>query len=376
MDARSAISESVAANQELLLKLSHEIHAQAEIGFEEHRSVALIVDSLDDAHFSIDVGVGGLDTAFVAEAGDGPDTIALLAEYDALPDLGHACGHNLISAISTGAAMALAPIASDLGIRLKLIGTPAEEGGGGKILLLERGVFEGVRAALMVHPGPVDLEFMPTLATTRMSVTYSGTAAHASAFPERAVNAADAATIAQVAIGMLRQQLPGDARVHGILEEAGVAPNVIPDRAILDYLVRGADVGQLAELEERVTSCFKAGAVASGAKVGIERTMPVYAEFVPDDFLTGAYRRNAEQLGRTFREIDERVLRAAGSTDMGNVSQTIPSAHPMIGLGREAGTIHSAGFAAAAVSELGDRVVRDGATALAWTVAELAQRKR
>ena len=303
MDFQAAITESVVENRQSLVSLSHAIHAFAELGFEEHKSIQVILDSLAHDAFSIEVGSSGLDTAFVAEVGEGPTTIALLAEYDALPGLGHACGHNLIAAISTGAALALAPLADQLGVRLKLIGTPAEEGGGGKVLLLEQGVFEGVDAALMVHPGPVDLEFMPTLATTRISVTYEGAAAHASAFPERGVNAADAATIAQVAIGLLRQQLPGETRVHGVVTEAGAAPNVIPERSSLDYLIRGSDVASLTELERRVRKCFEAGALASGTDVDIERTMPVYADLVPDDFLTRAYCHNAQQIGRSFREI-------------------------------------------------------------------------
>lgn len=330
-----------------------------------------ITQELEETSFNIVKGLGGLATAFEARIGDSErKTVAVLAEYDALPEIGHACGHNIIAAIAVGAVLGLEPAVEDLDFKLRLIGTPAEEGGGGKIHLLEAGVFEGVDAALMVHPGPVDLEYMPTLATTRFGVRFSGRGAHASAFPERGINAADAATISQVAIGLLRQQLPATTRVHGHITKAGDAPNVIPSSAELDYLIRAEDLDSLGVLEEKVKACFDAGAVGSGADIEIERTMPTYAELRPDPFLSASYRSNAGRLGRTFREVDERVRRASGSTDMGNISQHIPSAHPMIGLGRESGTIHTEEFARASVSAAGDRAVVEGALALASTVVD------
>jgi amidohydrolase len=213
---------------------------------------------------------------------------------------------------------------------------------------------------------------MPTLATTRLAVAYTGQAAHASAFPERGVNAADAATLAQTAIAMARQQLPPRTRVHGIVTEAGTAPNVIPDRAALDYLVRAPDRAALDLLEEKVRACFEAAAVATGCGVEVTRSMPVYDSLVVDPEITALYRSNAEVIGRSFHEVTERVVRAAGSTDMGNVSRVVPSIHPMIGLGRGAGTIHAPEFAVAARGESGDRAAIDGAIALAHTVVDVA----
>lgn len=371
-DPKRAASSVVEQREDDLLSLSHRIHGNPEHGFEETAAVGWIGEALEEAGFNVEAGAYDLETSFDAVIGDGPLTLVVCAEYDALPGLGHACGHNIIASAAVGAAMAIAPLVDDLGVRLRLLGTPAEEGGGGKIVLLERGAFADAHAAMMVHPGAVDLPFMPCLATTRLAVDFEGVAAHASAYPERGINAADAATLAQVAIGMLRQHLRPDSRVHGIVTHGGDAPNVVPHRTSMDYLVRAADRQNLADLEEKVRACFEAGAVGTGATVEVTRSMPVYAELRTDPALTDAYVANGERLGRSFVEMTPRVMRAAGSTDMGNVSQVLPSIHPMIGLGREAGTLHTQEFAAAAISAAGDRSVVDGAIALAHTVIDAA----
>lgn len=371
-DVKRRLGESVRSLSGELSRLSRRIHGRPELAFAESYACGLVAESASEHGYDVKAGCYGLSTAVDARIGDGPLGIGLCAEYDALPGIGHACGHNIITAIAVGAAIALAPHADDLGIHVRLLGTPAEEGGGGKILMLEAGAFDGLDAAMMVHPGPIDLPYMPSLATTRLGITFTGQAAHASAFPERGTNAADAAIVSQVAIGLLRQQAPPNTRIHGITVEAGRAPNVIPDKSVLDYMMRADDRETLDGLEQRLRACFEAGATASGATLEIERTMPVYEGLEPNETLTRAYVANAEHLGRRFREVDERARRAAGSTDMGNVSQVIPSIHPMIGLGRDAGTIHSPGFATAAVSEMADRAIVEGAIALARTVADLA----
>jgi metal-dependent amidase/aminoacylase/carboxypeptidase family protein len=217
---------------------------------------------------------------------------------------------------------------------------------------------------------------MPSLATTRLAITYTGKAAHASAFPELGINAADAAVISQVAIGLMRQHLTAGQRVHGIVVDGGDAPNVIPDRTRMDYLVRAADLESLESLEHRLRQCFQAGAIGTGAGVDVTRSMPTYDALLPDPVLTDAYVANIEALGRQMRAVTEKAKRAAGSTDMGNVSQRIPAIHPMIGLGRDAGVIHGDTFAAAAESEVGDRAVIDGAIALAATVVDAALDER
>lgn len=371
-DLKSVSADRVRVVSSSLFDLSHRIHATPELAFAEHTAVAAIAQTLERFDLASSRPAYGMDTAIEATIGSGSRTVAVLAEFDALPGLGHACGHNIIAAAAVGAIAGLIGVIDELDIAVRLLGCPAEEGGGGKIRLIEAGAFEDVDAALMVHPGPVDLAFMPTLATARFWVTFTGVAAHASAFPERGVSAGDAATISQVAVGLLRQHLPHRSRVHGIITNGGDAPNVVPAHVELDYMVRAADRESLEQLERRVKACFEAGSRATGASLEVTSSMPRYDELRPDPELTIAFQANAESLGRAFRTIDDRVLRAAGSTDMGNVSQVTRAIHPMIGLGRDAGTIHSPSFADAARSSAGDRAVLDGAIALAATVIDFA----
>jgi len=368
----ATIVGAVGSRSAALLDLSHKIAAQPELAFEERFASRSVGGMLRSAGFQVHEGIAGLDTAVRGDAGAGRLVLVFLAEYDALPDIGHACGHNVIAAAAVGAAIGLAAVADELDVRVVLLGTPAEEGGGGKILLLERGAFDGIHAALMIHPGPRDLVEMPTLATTELTATYTGRAAHASAFPEQGLNAADAATIAQVAIGLLRQQLPPDARVHGIITEAGVAPNVIPERAGLRYLIRSARSAELADLQPRIEACFSAGAIATGCELAVERTMPLYEELRSDPDLAALYRARAAELGRDARHPSERARRAAGSTDMGNVSQRLPAIHPMIGVDSLPDVPHQPGFAAVCAGPEGDRAVLDGASALALAAADAA----
>jgi amidohydrolase len=276
-----------------MLGLSHDLHAHPEIAWEEVRSCARVAGELSDAGFEVQERFTGLETAFLARRGTGPLHLAVCAEYDALPGMGHACGHNVISAISTGAALALAPHVDDLGITLSVFGTPAEEGGGGKIEMLDRGGFAGVHAAAMVHPGPVDVAHAEPYAVSHSHIQYDGKSAHAAAYPDRGINAADAFTIAQVAIGMLRQQFPHDVRVHGVMTNGGEAPNAIPQRTEGRWYVRAGSLAELAALEQRVTRCFEAGAWATGCELTVTPESKPYAEFRNDDGLLDAYVRRA-----------------------------------------------------------------------------------
>src|SRR5438477_3286655 len=282
MDARAAVRERVAASRDRLVALSHRIHAHPELSFEEERAAAWCAEALDAAGFAVERGVGGLPTAFGARGGSGPLHLALCAEYDCLPGIGHACGHNLIAATSVGAGIAAARVADDVGLTVSVIGTPAEERGGGKILLLERGAFAGVHAALMVHPAPVDAAEPPTLAWSSFDVHYTGKAAHASAFPELGINAADGLTVAQTAIGLLRQHIRQTDRIHGIVTDGGAAPNVVPAHAAATYMVRARTIPDLEEIRAKVLRCFEAGALATGASLEIRPSGPPYAEVVHD----------------------------------------------------------------------------------------------
>ena len=377
--AKNAARQQVERALDGLIGLSHAIHANPELGYEERRASAWVAELLEKAGFAVSRGVGGMETALVGTYGSGPLNVALLVEYDALPEVGHACGHNVIAASSVGAGLGLAAVAEQLGIRVTVIGTPAEEGGAGKQLLLDAGAFEGVHCALMVHPGPNDQLLPEVLAAQSIDLTYTGLPSHAGAFPERGINAADAIVVAQVAIGLLRQALLPTDRVHGIVAVGGDAPNIIPARTEGRWMIRAASVARMDELREKVMRCFEAGATASGATLAVN-ARTVYADMIHDPDLTRFYRANAEALGRTF--IDDlppdptRLLMTRFSTDMGNVSYAVPAVHPIIGIDSTPAVNHQPEFTAAAASPAADKAVLDGAIALAWTAIDAAVDER
>ncbi len=356
--------------REPLIALSHRLHAEPELAFEEFCSSELISERLEAAGFSVARGVCELPTAFTARRGDGDLHVAICAEYDALPAVGHACGHNIIAAAAVGAGLALGELAADAGLTVSVIGTPAEEGGGGKVLMLERGVFAGVHAALMVHPGPFDQLQPPVLAAQSFDVRYEGREAHAAAYPQRGVNAADAFVVAQVAIGLLRQHLRATDRVHGIVVKGGDAPNIVPALTTGRWMVRAETLDALNDVRDKAYRCFEAGALATGATVSIE-ARPAYAHMEHDTELVEIYRRNAEALGRDLSETGEGALRAF-STDMGNVSLAVPSIHPIIGIGSFPAVNHQPEFAAACAAPAADQAILDGAIAMAWTALDAA----
>ncbi|WP_419992976.1 M20 family metallopeptidase [Streptomyces boninensis] len=368
--AKEAARRHVDAAADQLVALSHRIHAHPELAFEEHRASRWVADALGAAGFGVRHGCYGLPTAVEATIGSGPTHIAICAEYDALPDVGHACGHNVIAAAAVGAGIALAPLADELGLTVRVLGTPAEEGGGGKVLMLEQGAFDGLRAAMMVHPAAVEMAAMPGLAVSQFDVTYRGKPAHAGAYPELGVNAADAMTLAQVGIGLLRQQTSPSDRIHGISTEAGTAANIIPATSRGRWMVRTDTVDSLRPLADRVHRCFEAGALATGCELSITPVGPVYADLHPDADLLALWVANAEALGRSFPTLPNSVAGAA--TDMGNVSHVVPTIHPMLGLDCGPAVNHQPEFTAACVTGTADRAVLDGATGMAWTAIDIA----
>jgi amidohydrolase len=336
-----------------------------------------VADALEGGGYTVEHGCYGLDTAVSAVAGSGPLHLTICAEYDSLPGIGHACGHNVIAAAAVGAALALAPLADDLGLTVEVLGTPAEEGGGGKILMLQNGAFAGAHAAMMVHPSPTEADRMHCLAVSHLKVHFHGRSAHASAFPHLGRNAADAITVTQTAIGLLRQHLePGD-QVHGIVTHGGDAPNIVPDLTSGVWYVRAPDLARLAEVEPRILRCFEAGALATGCTVDVRPECPPYSEMATDEAMAALYRANAERLGRTFADQDRM---GGGSTDMANVSLVVPTIHPMLGLDCYPVVNHQAEFAAACATPVADQAAVDGAVAMAWTAIDLAtdevQRRR
>ncbi|MGW2088894.1 M20 family metallopeptidase [Streptomyces sp. NPDC001880] len=356
-----------------VLKLARALHARPEIAFQEAESAAAISELLAEGGFTVEHGTGGLPTAFTATAGSGELTVALCVEYDALPEVGHACGHNLIAGASVAAALALAPYVDELGITLKAIGTPAEEHGGGKALLLEAGAFDGVGLALMVHPVQDGVGYNPAGSTAqavgRYRAVYRGCAAHAAAAPHQGVNAADAATLSQVAVGLLRQQLPGDQRVALFVSEGGVATNIIPERAVVDFECRAFTLPEYETLLKRVRRCFEGAALATGAELTVEATEPLYEPLVQDDALAGFWTSAMAAFGRDVTSGDRL---AGGSTDMGNISQVIPSLHPWLSIPGVDVPIHSHAFAAVADTSVAYDMMFEAARALAWTVVDAA----
>jgi len=356
-----------------LIGLSHAIHGQPETAFEEEQACAWTAGALAAGGFAVTDGVAGMPTAFSAEIGSGPLVIAVCAEYDALPGVGHACGHNIIAAAAVGAGLGLAGLADELGLTVRVLGTPAEEGGGGKVTMLEHGVFEDVDAAMMIHPWPNDRLEGTCLAVSHFDVSFSGKSAHASAAPWEGINAGDAMVVSQVAIGLLRQQLrPGD-QVHGIVLEGGHAANIIPDTATGRFMCRSATLAGLEMLEPRVRGCFEAGALATGSSVGYEALAPAYSHMESDAGLLVLYRSNAEQLGRSFALDDGDAPRPTLSTDMANVSLAVPTIHPLLGIDAGGSVNHQPEFAAACITPSADEAVRDGALAMAWTAIDAAQ---
>jgi amidohydrolase len=365
-------SGAVEAVKNTLFALSREIHANPELGYEEYVSSAATARAAESAGFHVERHAAGLETAFRATAGNGSLRIALCAEFDALPDVGHACGHNIIAATSVGAAIALASVADEIDATVVLLGTPSEEGGGGKIDLINAGYFDDVHAAMMIHPWPNERLEAACLAVDHFDVIYSGRTAHASAAPWEGVNALDAWTIANVAIALLRQQLaPGD-QVHGIIVEGGSAANIIPARVVARVMCRSVTAQRLAALRERVNACFVAGASATGAQLHIEENGHQFSHMVSDRDILSHYRSAAERLGRRFDLDDEGAALPTISTDMANVSLVVPSIHPLMKIDTHGAVNHQPEFTAACVTASADLAIVDGATALAHTAIAIA----
>ncbi len=371
--AAEVAQDVVRSRRNDLIALSHDIHAEPELAFAEHRSCAKTQALVAERGFTITPAPGGLDTAFRADYGSGDLAVAVCAEYDALPGIGHACGHNIIAASAVGAALALAEVADDLGLTVVLMGTPAEESGGGKVLLLKAGAFDDISAAVMIHPGPADIAAGRSLALSEVTVDYVGHESHASVAPHLGVNAGDAVTVAQVAIGLLRQQLAPGQQVHGIATEGGRAPNVIPGRAEMRYAMRAIEKESLRGLERRVFDCFRAGGLATGCECRIGEAAPAYDELRPDPWLAHAFRDEMTRCGRTPLAEELETARPLGSTDMGNVTQTMPGIHPIVGVDAGGASLHQPEFTAAAASPSADDAVIDGSIMLARTMIRLAE---
>lgn len=366
-----AVVSAVDEHADALVDLSHALAAEPELAYQEHRSAARCVDLLERHGFAVDRGAYGLPTAFAARTGhDGPHVV-ICAEYDALPGVGHACGHNLIAASAVGAGLALLGLAEGAGLRVTVLGTPAEESGGGKVDLILAGAFEGVDAALMVHPAPYD-DHRPTgLAIEEWRVVHHGRASHASFAPELGRNALDGIVHGYLGLAMLRQHLAPLQQVHGVIVDGGQAPNVVPERAEAQYYLRAASVPDLEELRRRVRACLEGAAAATGTDVEIEQMGHVYEPLVPHAGLAEAFDAACAAIGRPYTR-DPNGEDVSGSTDFGNVSQLVPALHADLAVHSWPAVNHQHEFAAACLTEAGDRTMLEGAKAMALTALAVA----
>jgi amidohydrolase len=354
-----------------LIEVSHTLHDHPEVAFQEHRACALLTGALEEAGFRVERGVAGLETAFVASYGEGGPAVGILAEYDALPKLGHACGHNLIATWALGAGLALRRALPDLAGTVKVIGTPAEEGGAGKVTMAEAGIFRGLDAALMMHPRDVTYVERGSLALTSFTIEFAGRAAHAAAYPERGLNALDAVLHVFFGVNALRQALPPRTRIHGIITHGGEAVNVIPDYAACKFLLRSTDQATLEGVRERFLGIVRGAELATGctAQVAEGRSYP---HRVSNRALVDLFRDNLVALGLPYEVPPPDV--GVGSSDSATVSHLVPMIHPYLQICDPPVGGHTPEFAAAARSARADALLVDGSIALAWTAADVLLR--
>ncbi len=363
--------DGVELHRQQLIQLSLNIHDNPELGFEEEKASAWLTGYLEDNEFHVEQGIAGEATAFRATYGQGSPRIALLAEYDALPKIGHGCGHNTIAASAVGAAVGSKPIIDRLGGNIVVLGTPGEEVFGGKIDMVQAGVFKEIDVAMIVHPGVRNVVTMQALACTGVEAEFFGQPAHASAEPHKGVNALEAMILAFTSINSLRQHIKEEARIHGIITDGGEAPNIVPAHSAAEFYVRAPDNEYLDELKSKVSNCFIGASTASGARLEYHWDDIAFDSMKNNETLAELFKQNLESLGRHVEAFNPEF--GLGSTDMGNVSQVVPSIHPTIAIASPEVLGHTLEFAAAAASEAGHEGLIDAAKALAMTVVDILQ---
>jgi amidohydrolase len=353
-----------------LLATSHDIHANPELAFREHHACARLADELEQGGFTVERGAGDLPTAFRASYNGGKPgpTLAILAEYDALPGIGHACGHNIIATSALGAGLALARAGVPFPGTVLVVGTPAEEGGGGKILLAEAGVFKDVDVAYMLHPSQTNMVKRGSLANSRVEIVFHGRAAHAAGAPDIGINALEAVIQTFVNLNGRRLHMRDDARVHGIITDGGRAVNIIPERAAARFSVRARDRAYQRRLIEMLRQCAEAGALSTGARLEWTETRG-YSNMVSNEVIADIFGRHLTATGRSVAE--PKPNQRMGSTDMGDISQIMPAVHAYLSIAPPSVPNHTSDFTEAAGSPDGDRAVIDGALAMAQTAADL-----
>jgi amidohydrolase len=366
---KMAASGHVDTQRALLCELATKIHDNPELGFHEEQAVSWLTECLEEAGFTVQRGIKGVPTAFRADYGEGSPVIGLIAEYDALPGVGHACGHNLSCSMSVGAALALRQVVDEAGGRVSVIGTPAEELFGGKVKMARQGAFDDLDAAMMVHSATVNCATTYALACQNLDVEFFGRSAHAAARPEEGINALEAMLLSFAGINSLRQHIKSSARVHGIITDGGQSPNIVPDHSAGKFLVRAEKDDYLDELKERVLECFKGAAAATGARLQYEWDDLRYTPMRNNLTIARLFAANMQKVGRAVQMVDS--AGAFGSTDMGNVSQIVPSIHATVAIAPAGVLLHSPEFAEAAVSETAFDGMCDAAKTLAMTAIDL-----
>jgi len=367
-EAKSTICSYIDDISDELIAVSHAIHENPELGYEEHFAHEQLTKVLIDKGLDVHKSAYEIDTAFEATAGKTGPVVALLCEYDALPGIGHACGHNIIAAAGIGAGLAASTLAETFNGQLRILGTPAEEGGGGKVRMLNRGAFESVEAVLMIHPADADLPNISSLAVQQLKATYTGKAAHAAAAPEKGINALDGAVLGYMGVAALRQHIAPDERLHGIFTNGGQKANIVPETAESTWYARSSTMDRLEVLKTRLVETLNGGAKSAGCEIQIEWINEPYAEVLDNTPILDAYMKNSESIGRVIKApIGDGVV---GSTDLGNVSHVVPSIHPMVKVAPEGTAIHTIDFEKWAKSEEADKGLLDSAKAMAMTVID------
>ena len=370
-ELKQSVCRDIDARAKDLENISHQLHENPETNFEEHFAHQILTDYIADSKVKVTRGAFELDTAFDVRisGGDGP-TVAVLCEYDALPGIGHACGHNIIATAGLGAGLALSAVAEQCGGNLALMGTPAEEGGGGKIEMARKGAFRNIDAAMMIHPADADLARMNAIAIQNLFVKFHGLAAHAAVSPHKGKNALDAAVLGYMNVAALRQHILPTERIHGIFTNSGEKPNIVPRETEMDWYVRSPTIETLQPLKERVAKCLEGGAMAAGCTVTFDWKKNTFADLVDNLPLLESYIRNAAQFGR---QMTSEFLpgTGGGSTDMGNISYLVPSIHPMMQVAPTGVSLHSAAFADFTKGEEATRAIVEGAKIMAMTAIDM-----
>ncbi len=372
MDHKERATQAFENVETDLQGISQWLYDNPETAYKEFESSAKIARYLADHGFDVNYPTHGLDTAFEANAGTSGPRVVICCEYDALPEVGQACGHNIIATAAMGAGIAVAEMADELGIRVTVLGTPAEEGGGGKVALIEAGAFEDAAASMMIHPSPEDMLDPAFQARASFKVEFFGKETHAAFAPSHGINALDAYVQAYMNVSTLRQQLMAGDTVHNIIEHGGDASNIIPAYTRSAWGIRALTDARLDELIAKVRACWEAAATATGCRLEVTPNDYPYATMNNNQTMASLFKANSEGLGRPMPTEEELGGPGGGSSDMGNVSHVVPSIHPMVGIDSQGSVNHQKEFAASTVTESGKAAIRDGALAMAHTIIDMA----